>query len=560
MEADFGPSGLDKRVSDRAVNPDGFRDRFPEVVKQVIDEGTGAMPPPTLIAPDFSCNRLNLRALQIVCRPSHGKGRRRTMQASHQQHPIQFTDDATIGEFPMFRPDLHLALKCGIAAMTLLLGHVASPMPNAPDEEQLAAAYDEFRRLFAAEQFADALPLAIKVVQLHEAIGRDAELANAYGDLGSVQLRMGSPADAEESFMHAIELLAAIESISSPRLIAPLAGLAAAYQAQEKSALAADALRSAIAISRRGSGLFNTAQLPLLESLVNVYETLGDAAGSEQELRYAVQILEHAYGPDDLRVLPAIQRLAEWYDRNDRAVQARLHWARMVEVAAQEDGGRNAATVTALIAIAHSHRLQYVRNPESIGFRTCPVDAATGERKPFWNCADSGSAIGLDKAGEAAVLKALELLDSTAQPPAALLVSVLLELGDWYMTARKPDLAIPYYQRAWPLIPETLATGELHPLLAPVPLLDRPPSAAVHNRSLSASAATPIEFSLTVMANGATAEIKAITDASSTRVGQLRRALGQAIFRPRFEDGRPVATEGYRHVEFWYETTTEAKH
>lgn len=457
----------------------------------------------------------------------------------------------------MNKSNLRLALECGIVSLVLSGGSAASPVPDSTIDEQLAAAYDEFRRLFAAGQYADALPLAIKVVQFNEAIGRDAGLANAYNDLGSVELRAGFPADAEESFNHALELLAAIESISSPRLIAPLAGLAAAYQAQEKSVFAADALRRAIAIIRRGNGLFNTAQLPLLESLVDVYETLGDAAGSEQELRYAVQIVERAYGPDDLRVLPAIQRLAEWYDRNERAMQARLYWARTVEIAAQEDGGRNAATVTALVAIARSHRLQYVRDPVSIGYRTCPVDTATGQRKPFWNCADSGSAIGLDRAGEAAALKALELLDSTAQPPTALLVSVLLELGDWHMTARKPDLAISYYQKAWPLIPETLTAGVLHPLLAPALLLYRPPPAAVHNRSLSASAATPIEFSLTVMANGATTEIKAITDASSTRVGQLRRALGQAIFRPRFKDGRPVATEDYRHVDFWYETATE---
>lgn len=457
----------------------------------------------------------------------------------------------------MNKCNLRLALECGVTSVLLLVGTAAWPVPDPPIDEQLAVASEEFGRLFAAGQYADALPLAIKVVEINEAIGRDAELANAYDDLGSVQLRTGSPAGAEESFIHALELLAAIESISSPRLITPLAGLAAAYQAQGKPVLAVDALRRAIAVSRRGGGLFNTQQLPLLESLVDAYEALGDATGSEQELRYAVRVVEHAYGPNDLRVLPATQQLAEWYERNDRAALARLYWARIVEIAAQEDGGRNPATITALTAITRSHRLQYVHDPDSIGFRTCPINAATGERKPTWNCANNVPAGELERTGQAAALKALELLDSTPQTPAALMVSVLLELGDWYMTARKADLANSYYQRAWPLIPETLAAGELHPLLTPVPLVDRPPPAAVHNRSFSGSVPTPVEFSLTVMANGATADIKALTDASKIRLGHLKRALEQAIFRPRLEDGRPVATEGYRHVEFWYETATQ---
>lgn len=460
---------------------------------------------------------------------------------------------------PMNRPYLHLALICSIVALSPGMGHAAEAAAASSIEDQLSAATDEFRQLYATGQYAEALPAARRVVELSQALDRQPELATAYEELGSLQLRLGRPADAEESFSHAIALLEPIESIASPRFISPLQGLATAYEAQDKTIPAVEALRNAITISRRSSGLFNTAQLPLLDAIVPLYDQLGDFEGCEQELRYSVQVVQKAYGANDPRVLPAVRRLAEWYDLNSHYMQARQSWSRAVEVASAEDGGRNEAAITALTAIARSHRLQYARDPETIGFRTCPADPETGERKPDWNCASTGRANQLDQAGETAALKALQLLDSADQPPAKLLISVLLELGDWYMTAGKPQLAMPYYERAWPLIPETLAADEPHPLLAPVPLVDLPPAAAVKNRLQAGTAPTPIEFLLTVFADGSTAEIRPVTEATSAnslRLDKLRRALGQAIFRPRFDDGRPVATVDHRHIEFWFEPET----
>jgi tetratricopeptide (TPR) repeat protein len=442
---------------------------------------------------------------------------------------------------------------CVIAALSLLPKYAVTVPPPAAVEAELAVASDEFRRLFAAARFAEALPFAARIVELNEALGRHPDLAGSFNDLGSVQLNMGLAADAEASFSRALELLVTTEKIASPRFIATLSGLAAAFKAQGQFAQAADALRQAIAISRRGSGLFNAEQLPLLESLVDVYEALGDDDGSEQELRYSVQVLEQAYGRDDLRVTPALRRLAEWYDKKDRPLQARLYWVRVLEIAAQEDGGRNATTIAALTAIARSHRLQYVRDPKSIGLSTCPVDPKTGQPKAYWYCTDFGRTISPAKAGEAAALKALELLDETTDPPPALLVRTLIELGDWYATVRKPKLATEYYMRAWPLVPEALATGEPHPFRIPVPLSYRPPAASRHYRHHSESSVTPIEFTLTVTAEGATTDIRAVTEAESTRITQVRRALAQARFRPRFEDGLPVETKNYRHVESWYE-------
>jgi hypothetical protein len=162
----------------------------------------------------------------------------------------------------------------------------------------------------------------------------------------------------------------------------------------------------------------------------------------------------------------------------------------------------------------------------------------------------------LDPEGEAAALKALGILDSTPNAPGDLLARTLIELGDWYLTARDPDRAIPQYERAWSLVGKILAPGEANPLLTPRPLLYRLPVAAVRNRGQpdTPTVARKLEFNLDVAATG---EVTGVTPVSSQvsdgQTQQLRRALEKAWFSPRFEDGKPVATTGFLFTEYWFE-------
>jgi hypothetical protein len=47
------------------------------------------------------------------------------------------------------------------------------------------------------------------------------------------------------------------------------------------------------------------------------------------------------------------------------------------------------------------------------------------------------------------------------------------------------------------------------------------------------------------------------TDAPEGELSQVSRALAKAWFSPRFEDGRPVATEGFLFEEYWFERAPE---
>jgi hypothetical protein len=262
-------------------------------------------------------------------------------------------------------------------------------------------------------------------------------------------------------------------------------------------------------------------------------------------------------------VLPRLTRLARWYEDTDRMELARLEWQRAVHIAEAEDGGRNAATIRGLLGVARTHRLQFVRDPDSVGISTCRVDPATGELTPLTICADLGRQVKLDQEGEEAALDALRILDSTPEPPPRLLAETLLELGDWYMTAHDPARALPYYERAWPLLAEAGGTA-INPLSAPRDVYFRPPRLALQHRlPPAAEAAVPanasrVEFSLTVEADGAVSEVRPLTDAPDARTSRLRRALQHARFSPRFVDGHPVPTSEYRYATEWYEPLSMA--
>lgn len=447
---------------------------------------------------------------------------------------------------------LAAVLACAPAATLAQDAHAGS--------DALALAYEEFSRLFAAGQFAEALPPAQRVVALIEAADpHDPELPVAYNNLGVAQIRVGDLDAAEASFNKALELLENRVGIVSRRLIAPLSGLSAVHAARGNRALAADTLQRALAISRRANGLFNIEQMELLDSLIDNYEAAGNTVGVESERRYAVRVLQQEYGASDPRIIPAVMRLAEWYESSGQYVLARGEWQRIVTVASQEGGGRNAATILGLVGIARNHRLQFVRDPESVQTAQVPIDPWTGRPDPFMEQALRTGTAKLERDGEAAALRALEILDQTPDPPPNLLAMTLVETGDWYMTAGRTDRALTYYRRAWPLFVAQVAAGHPNPLATPRALLYRPPPAAwlARGRTDVEVTATPIEFAMSINAAGETGNVTSLSvDVDPYRVAQVQRSLSRATFSPRFEDGAPVATDDFRFTEYWYDAVT----
>ena len=163
-----------------------------------------------------------------------------------------------------------------------------------------------------------------------------------------------------------------------------------------------------------------------------------------------------------------------------------------------------------------------------------------------------------DRTGLKAAQTALELLRSTSDPPAALMTETLIELGDWFQATSRPAISIPYYAEAAAIFDAQTAADPLagHPLKAPRMVFYRPPLSA--SRGLNTLSGQYVirktVFSFLVSETGVPLDITVVsTDMDEGQLSQSQRAVGKAIYSPRFAEGQAVSTAGVTFTSEWYQ-------
>ncbi len=380
--------------------------------------------------------------------------------------------------------------------------------------------------------------------------GTPETLSSAYNELAVEKFRLNDLAGAEEQFHRSLALIEERRGISSPLLVAPLAGLAAVRATRGLHASAVELLGRAIMVRRRDDGLFTTAQLPLIESLVASYAELGDWAQVLGARQYALAISEQNYGILDPRNVAPVRQLAELHESLGDYPRARILYERMRRIGAQEGGHGNATVVAALIAIGRCHRRQFVEAPRSVQPERAR-DPVSGDYFPLMSL-EPYQGPKPNRAGPRATAEAIDLLRRANEPPPALLAQAQIEMGDWNLVLRRSAAAIQDYTEACEIRARAL-TGESDPLASPRLVFYRAPAAARRSASLSGESilVERARYRLTVEVDGSARDI--ILDQSTTsarRADLLRRSLESARYSPRFESCKPVATmevvfEGY---------------
>jgi len=453
------------------------------------------------------------------------------------------------------------ALAAGAAA-----ARAAEPPAAAPPAASAAAppaaaaerdaAYQAFRRDFDAGRYSEALPSAERVVSLTEQLDEHhPDLARALNNLGATQYQLHDYVAAEKAYARALGLIEEAHGALSPRLVAPLRGLALTYEGIGRNELAVPLLERAVSISRRSSGLFNPGQRELLAPLIDGYVALARWKDADRVQQYALQVSEHEYGSSDPRLFPALQQLGRWYTSTGQRNAARQVWERLRAIMANPAHPDAVGQIVALRGIAETYRLDYQYGAELVepplpgeaSMRRDPLETDAARR----SASMLGGEYVLSSAGEEALTHALELAEHLQNPSTLPRAIVLVDLGDWQMISGRPDRALPYYRRALPLLPAESASAESSegPLSRPAPLLYRPPAASLRLRDQPSGAFVEkyavAEF--TVTDDGRVRDAKIVEgDATDSQRSAFLGALGHATYRPRFVDGKPVATEKVR--------------
>jgi tetratricopeptide (TPR) repeat protein len=420
-------------------------------------------------------------------------------------------------------------------------------------------AYQQFRSLYEASRFDEALPYARQVVELSErSEDPDYELPIAYNNLGATQYQLGDYAGANASYRKSLDMLEATQGISSRRLVVPLAGLGAVFAAQDEHQAAAELYARALAVSRRADGLFNLQQVPLIKLAADSRFAISDYGGAEREYMYALKIAEQNYGYGDPRTIPPLLELGTFYEGLSEFIAARMMYMRARDAALKANPGYSADAVKALTAIGRCHRLQYTMAPETLESQQPARDEITGDMVGKVYKESRVPPAAADRTGLKSVQQALDLLRATPEPPPELMTRTLIELGDWFQATSRPVMSMPYYAEAAAILDAQFAADPLmgHPLRAPRMVFYRPPVSA--SRGLNTLSGQYIirktVFSFQVTADGLPQDITVVsTDMNEDQVGLSRRAVAKAIYSPRFADGQPVPTAGVTFTGEWYE-------
>jgi tetratricopeptide (TPR) repeat protein len=416
-------------------------------------------------------------------------------------------------------------------------GPPPQPAPEIPAPDARAtllqrrdAAQEQFVRLADEKRYDEAVTLATQIVDLTvQAYGdKSIELAGPLTNLATVQMRRGDLTAAESNYQSSITLIERAEGILSPRLINPLVGLGATYNRGGLYGQATEAYQRALRVNHAEQGFYNRDQFKIRDGLTETYLGLEelDQANFQQQTQLAIERRRH--GDDSAELVPAIEKLARWYDRTGQYVESRLQWA-------------NARRI-----------LRETKGPEDPAL----VDTLIGESQSYQGEAFLPSAV-------RSLKDALEILDAQPTRDHLKRAEVLVSLGDLYLAVNRVNSAREHYLQAWDDLSgndELLAQRDDY-FARPRRISGQRLDTVAGDDTGTGPRTRPEAFAsgyvvanLAVDEDGRVREPKVIeSDPAGFMDEYLLDVLGGSRFRPRIDDGQVVVSEGvvFRH-DFQY--------
>jgi tetratricopeptide (TPR) repeat protein len=438
----------------------------------------------------------------------------------------------------------------------------AGSAPAAGAPASATDAYTSFRTEFDAGRYAEAVPHAervLKFAQMQATTPAAEEVQVALMNLGMAQNLSDDYVGAETTYLRVIKL---IESSGRPlheRLARAYAGLASAYHDGNRHDLAVKSFDQAIALKRRHEGLLTVQQVPLVEKYIDSLTELGRYQDALQAQKYLLRIATREYCATSLKLAPTLEDIGRWYANIGAYDQSRRTLKEALEIVETAEGPNSPRLVGPLLALGMCNRLQLL-DPAAQ-----PLTAADEERASMFQNSAAMMPTGYSPAqmateGERALLRAAEITDQVAPPVPAQVLNVRTQLGDWYQLRGQPDRARPHYLQAWRAAaqlsgkPNGKSYTELifgKPVLLHMIRPDRWNRYAEHPPAEIEVRNVLVEF--TVDAQGRPGALQVLDDSGDAKRGEKTAwsVKSTALYRPRFENGEPVATPGVQLSQPW---------
>jgi tetratricopeptide (TPR) repeat protein len=421
---------------------------------------------------------------------------------------------------------------------------VCAAMPAfAVTDAERVAVYRDFLAQFKAKKYAEAQPLAERLVAMtEEQYGPDElPLTEPLANLATVHYKQGHYPDAIENYQRTLRILQSKSTIGDKQQIIPLHGLGVSFMGNNDPESAVIALKRAADLSRNTDGLYNINQVEFIDALIEAYAATGRYAEAEKESLYAMRVEEAAYGRSSVKLMDRLDKLARWYEYERRYTSERNVYERALAILARGATENDLRRVIPLRGIARAFRLEAFYGVEG---------ADTGGS---FNSGGTGAPVFTDgtqqRRGEAALTTALAVVDANTPVDQGLRGAVLVDLGDWYLVTNSTRRAYDTYAEAWKALAQVDGT---RPLQQPRLLAYRPSVSSVERSQIDRAEAVEktVELRFTVDRDGRVDNVSSpTTDVPESIVRNSVASMKRTRFAPRIENGIAVPTENVTFSE-----------
>ncbi len=374
---------------------------------------------------------------------------------------------------------------------------------------------DQFMLRFDDEQHEAARDLGEVIVRrMGRELGRDAlELVIPLNNLATVYELLGNYDAAEQNYQRSVSLVENKNGQYHVDLIRPLTGLAITYESAGRHEEAIAILRRAQHLTHRMDGVYSPEQLSLLQRISGNFVKMNDFGEADRAQRLWFKVNEHNVGRDNIDILPALYQLAEWYVHSGQYTNAINAYNRGVDILEDEFGEEDLRLLTPLRGIAEAGGGRARTNSRSIKAleRADHILGVNPDADPF------------DRA------------------------LTLIELADVYTVTNKSKLAKQKYAEAWTALSESQEEDEAKRELFGKPVKLFHPilymSQDTFNRRANGEYFVDIQFMVTP--TGQVTDVKVVESNAPPDARRLVRQMARrARYRPRFENGVAISTEG----------------
>ena len=371
------------------------------------------------------------------------------------------------------------------------------------------------------------------------------------------------------------EAVLSIESTAgawSSELIEELFSLGNLQQQQGDHLAAIATFDRAIHVNRINSGLHTLDQIATVERMIDSHIAIDNWEQADLYNNYLFYIQQKAYGTNDPRLIPVLNRLANWHIQAFNVgygeplglrlstAQILFHAAaRMVNFHFGHDDERFVALLRNLASTAYL----VTRYPEYLTELNRPEIRMSQDalRQRF---SDSGSDTARGySAGHQALAEIVE--HYRVQPDKTIeLAEAIAHLADWNLLFERRRSANALYAEAWQLLADLENGGELILRLfgqvVPIPAFMEQPTnldpSSSESREGGALEYSYADLAFDVTAQGRVRNVRVLqeeTPENETQLNRLRREIRTSYFRPVIVDGRPQRRDDNQfRYRYWY--------